>query len=37
MFKFESPAIKLPDQTPVRGKGTDTNAARVKYFEKLLL
>lgn len=34
MFRFVSPAIKLPVHTPVRGIGTATKAVKARYFLK---
>ena len=34
IFKLLSPAIKLPVHTPVRGMGTETKVAKVKYCFK---
>jgi hypothetical protein len=34
IFNDVSPAIKLPDQTPVSGSGTATKQAKVRYLLK---
>ncbi len=31
-FKSENPARKLPDQTPVSGRGSATNVVKIRYF-----
>ncbi len=33
-LRLVNPAIKLPDQMPVKGNGTDTKPASAKYFLK---